>query len=144
MDLPINGQNYPRDDTAAITAPPMLIEWFKKAGFVLKETFVRNSIYNHQLINEYVKRPNHYVVSLVDAAIIDNMRKVKPNAPNHWIVWSSPLTHFGGGIIHDDTKDSDKVAMTCFSWGEKDKKLRSNCTYKEFKTLHDICYIFVK
>ena len=72
------------------------------------------------------------------------MRKVKPNAPNHWIVWSSPLTHFGGGIIHDDTKDSDKVAMTCFSWGEKDKKLRSNCTYKEFKTLHDICYIFVK
>lgn len=97
-----------------------------------------------KIINEYVKRSNYYVVSLVDSAIISNLRKIKPNVPNHWIVWSSPLTHFGGGIINDNITDSDKVTMTCFSWGENGKKLRANCTYGEFKTLHYTCYIFTK
>lgn len=133
----------PDDDTSAISTPNEVEEWFTKAGFTLKETFVQDSIYNHKLINEYAKRPNHYVVSLVDSAIIDNGRDVKPNVPNHWIVWSSPLTHADGRMI-DDIKDSDKVTMICFSWGQHDKPLRQNCTYGEFKVLHYACYIFVK
>lgn len=134
----------PDDDTSAISTPNEVEEWFTKAGFTLKETFIQNSIHNHQLINKYVKRPNHYVVSLVDSAIISDIRKVKPNVPNHWIVWSSPLAHIDGRAINNGVKDSDKVKMTCFSWGNYNKPLRKNCTYGEFKVLHYMCYIFVK
>lgn len=84
------------------------------------------------------------MVSLVDSAIINNIRKVKPNVSNHWMVWSSPLTHIDGRAINDGVKDSDKVKMTCFSWGKNNKPLRKNCTYGEFKVLHYMCYIFVK
>lgn len=129
----------PDDDTAAITAPPILIEWFKKAGFSLVDKFILNNHINHKELNKYFNTNNYYIVSLVSSNILPTSSG--PNLPNHWVVWTSQFKDFQGNMVSETTKPDDIVNMSVFSWGKRYMTIKP-ITYTVFKIRHHMALVF--
>lgn len=133
----------PDDDASAITTPDELISWLKQAGFKLKETIVMNSIENHKILNGYVKLPNHYIVSLINAGMLPDGSIVGPRLPNHWVVWTSQLTDLKGNLVNESTKPNDIVKLNVFSWGKRYQSIKQ-ISYTQFKLHHTTAFVFIK
>jgi len=106
----------PLKQVAGITTPGEIQEWFKLAGFTVKDAYFTTSVENSIEINEYVKSSKYHVISLVDSSIISTQSQGFFIYPNHWIIWTDVL-RTGSQPITAQLSLSEKVKFKLFSWG---------------------------
>lgn len=132
----------PDDELSAITTPNELIGWFTKAGFTLLERLVTDSNRNFSTLNIYARSPNNYfIVSLIDSQILSRGRGL--SVPNHWVVWSSQIKDSRGKLIDLNTKATDTVNLSVFSWGNRYLKINP-ITRRTFEAKHYLALVFKK
>lgn len=121
----------PLKQVAGITTPEEIKDWFRLAGYRVKDTYYAPSIKNFIEINNYVKNPKYHVVSLLDSSIISTQATGFFVYPNHWIVWRDML-RTSNKPITDSLTYSDNVSFKLFSWGDPNMSTHADLSYVKF------------
>ncbi|MGP5373167.1 hypothetical protein ACTXLO_08720 [Psychrobacter alimentarius] len=121
----------PLKQVAGITTPGEIKDWFRLAGYRVKDTYYMPSVNNFIEINGYVKNPKYHVISLLDSSIISTQAKGYFVYPNHWIVWTDVLCTSNKPITENLTF-SDNVSFKLFSWGDPGMRTHADLSYAKF------------
>ncbi|MBE8610768.1 MULTISPECIES: hypothetical protein [Psychrobacter] len=121
----------PLKQVAGITTPGEIKDWFRLAGYRVKDAYYAPSVKNFIEINNYVKDSKYHVISLVDSRIISTQNKAFFVYPNHWIVWKDAL-RTSNKPITDNLTYSDNVSFKLFSWGDPNMSTHADLSYVKF------------
>lgn len=121
----------PLKQVAGITTPGEIKDWFRLAGYRVKDTYYMPSVKNFIEINSYVKNSKYHVISLLDSSIISTQAKGYFVYPNHWIVWTDML-RTNNKPITTDLAFSDNVSFKLFSWGDPNMRTHADLSYAKF------------
>lgn len=82
-----------------------------------------------------------YIIVLIDDNLLGSLTKV--HLPMHWVVWTS-LLRSGKNAIDLNTKLTDIVHLTVFSWGKDNWSIQSNLPLNKFMPYHKTAFIVKK
>lgn len=63
--------------------------------------------------------------------------------PEHWVVWTS-LLRSGKNAIDLNTKQTDIVSLTVFSWGKEKWSIQSSLPLYKFMLYHKTAFVVKK
>ncbi|STZ00655.1 Uncharacterised protein [Moraxella lacunata] len=130
----------PDDETAGITLPHELIGWLEKIGFKHIETYELDTLANYIQLNAYFTKQDYYVISLINTELLQKGNSAFGVIPEHWVVWTS-LLRSGKNAIDLNTKLTDIVHLTVFSWGKNNWSIQSNLPLNKFMLYHKTAFI---